>query len=212
MPEREPPGARACRPGYREVLDWRIRDKRWQVIVINLLALLSLPVWLLLFGWFGVAIADMPLSGDLDLAGFGLLIVAVLLMLVLHELLHGVAMRAAGARPRFGIMWKQAMVYATAPGHAFPRQVYLAIGLAPLVGISLVALLGMLLLAGTPGALLLAFLAAGNAASSSGDLWIVAVVLRFPAAACVIDERDGIRILLPPEEDEPSEEPAPPAP
>jgi len=30
-----------------------------------------------------------------------------------------------------------------------------------------------------------------------GDLWITTIVLRYPATAYVIDEKDGIRVFLP---------------
>ncbi|MHB0874985.1 MAG: metalloprotease family protein [Anaerolineae bacterium] len=102
-----------------------------------------------------------------------------------------------GTRPRYGILWTASMVYATTPGHAFRRSAYIAIGLAPLLGLSVLALLGMVLLAGTQWVGLLALCAAGNAAGASGDLWILSVVLHYPANARMVDERDGVRILLP---------------
>jgi Putative zincin peptidase len=183
--------------GYREVLYWRIGDKRWQVIIINLVALLSLALWLLLFGWLGLSVGRLPQSGEIGLPQFVLVLAGGLLTLVLHELGHGLAMSAFGAHARFGVLWTRLMVYATAPGHAFPRSAYIVVGLTPLVSLSLLALLGMILLAGTPWVTLLVFCAAANAAGASGDLWILSVVLRYPPSARLIDERDGVRILLP---------------
>ena len=183
--------------GYREVLYWRISDRRWQVIIVNLLALLSLVLWLFLFRWLGLEVGRMPQSGAFGLPQIVLVLAGGLLTLVLHELGHGLAMSAFGAHPQFGVLWTGLMVYATAPGHAFTRSAFIVTGLAPLVGLSLLALLGMILLAGTPWVSLLALCAAGNAAASSGDLWILSIVLRYPPSARLIDERDGVRILLP---------------
>ncbi len=188
---------RGLPPGYREVLYWRISDKRWQMIVLNLLAFLSLALWLLLFTWLGFRVGRMPPSGAIGLPQFVLVLAGVLLTLVLHELAHGLAMNAFGAHTEFGVLWTRLMVYATAPGHDFSRAAYLVIGLAPLVGLSLLALLGMLLLVGTPWVGLLVLCAVANAAGASGDLWILSVVLRYPPSARMIDERDGVRILLP---------------
>ena len=53
--------------GYREVLYWRISDKRWQMIIVNLLALLSLVLWLFLFRWLGLEVGRMPQSGAFGL-------------------------------------------------------------------------------------------------------------------------------------------------
>ena len=36
-----------------------------------------------------------------------------------------------------------------------------------------------------------------NAAGASGDVWMAVVVARYPARACVTDERDGMRVFLP---------------
>jgi hypothetical protein len=36
-----------------------------------------------------------------------------------------------------------------------------------------------------------------NGSGTIGDLWITAITLRYPEYAYIIDERDGIRVLLP---------------
>ena len=182
--------------GYRETLYWRLGEKRWRVITVNLVALLSLAFWLLLFRWLGINVGRIPHSAFI-LPPWVLVLAGILLTLVVHELTHALAMVAFGAHVQFGGLLTQGMLYATAPGHAFTRSAFLVIGLAPLVGISLLASIGIILLAGTPWVNLLALCAAGNVAMASGDLWIVSIVLRYPHSARVIDERDGVRILLP---------------
>jgi len=69
-------------------------------------------------------------------------LMSILLTFVLHELTHGVAMQTRGAHPRYGVLLKQAMLYATAPGFAFRRDSYLVVALAPLVCLSILAVLG----------------------------------------------------------------------
>ncbi len=51
-------------------------------------------------------------------------------------------MKVVGAPVRFGVLYFGLMAYATAPGHAFSRSQFVAIALAPLVRLSLLALLG----------------------------------------------------------------------
>ncbi|MHB1295748.1 MAG: DUF3267 domain-containing protein [Anaerolineae bacterium] len=89
------------------------------------------------------------------------------------------------------------MAYATAPGHAFTRAQYVVVGLTPLVGLTLLALLGMYLLAGTFWVVFFALCATLNAAGAVGDLWLLGIVMRYPSSALLVDERDGTRVLLP---------------
>lgn len=53
--------------------------------------------------------------------------------IVLHELLHGLAMRIFGARPEYGVLPQQLMFYASAPGYAFRRNTCLVVEMAPLM-------------------------------------------------------------------------------
>ena len=105
--------------------------------------------------------------------------------------------RIFGAKPRYGVLWKGLMFYATAPGYAFPRNQYLIVSLAPMVSLSLLACLSILLQAGTVYVWLWAIWAMTNGSGTIGDLWITAVALRYPEYAYIIDERDGMRVLLP---------------
>jgi hypothetical protein len=72
------------------------------------------------------------------------------------------------------------MLYAKAPGHAFSRRQYLIIVIANTSVVWFVALWAVV-----------------NAAAANADLCITAVVLRYPAAAQIVDEMDGFRVLLP---------------
>ncbi len=89
------------------------------------------------------------------------------------------------------------MFYATSPGHVYRRAGYIVVALAPLLVLSLVAVLGMMLFAGSVWVVLLALCATMNASGAIGDLWIVTVILRYPPHAYLVDERDGVRIFLP---------------
>jgi len=55
----------------------------------------------------------------------------------------------------------------------------------------------MMALMGTAWVALFAFCATINAGGAIGDLWIAKIVLRYPASAYIMDERDGVRVFLP---------------
>lgn len=127
----------------------------------------------------------------------------VLMVLPLHELCHGVAIRWAGHHPRYGAKFiafgplrLPYVLYATADQALFRRHEFVIIALAPLTVIT-VGCLGLMLL--VPDALLWAVSAALilNGAGAVGDLWMTWAVLRHPRAALIRDEADGIRIFAP---------------
>ncbi|MBN1259107.1 MAG: DUF3267 domain-containing protein [Anaerolineae bacterium] len=204
--ETSPNGAMSS--NYRQVLYWRISEKRGRVILMNLLAI---PLACLLgVGFLGLVLAfGRPFDIDFEsqtimqgLIQLGLTVIVALAVFPLHEGVHGLAMRIFGAHPKYGVMWQSLMFYATAPGHAFSRNSYLVIALAPFVILSLLAGGGIWLLAGSPSVFLPVFFGVINGSGAIGDLWICTIVLRYPAHARIIDERDGIRVLLPTREED----------
>ena len=193
------PSQRGSTPaGYREFLYWRLTDRSWRMVVMQVLSLPLFASSAVGFFWLAFRFGKLP-----DAFSFGsalyllVLILGAFLTLIIHELVHGAAMQLFGAHPRYGVLWKQFIVYATSPGYAFTRTQYLVTILAPLVGLSLLSISGIWILAGSPWVLLFVLMAAINVGGSVGDLWISILVLRYPAHTYVVDERDGMRILLP---------------
>lgn len=115
--------------------------------------------------------------------------------LVLHEALHGLAMLAFGKRPRFGAKLTRLVLYTTSDAY-YTRQQYLIVTLAPLLGIALLGLPGMLLFP-RGLAIWVGIMVAMNTASSIGDLWMTAVVASFPPETIFHDEKDGMSAFLP---------------
>jgi hypothetical protein len=184
-------------PEYKEVLYWKISEKSSRVIIMNIL---SIPLAIAFgIGFFVfVALFGRPQKITIEILNFGLiLIIGIIAVVVLHELAHGIAMQAYGAQAKYGFIWKGLMFYATSPGYAFQRNQYLVVILAPLVSLSILACLGILVLAGTTMVWMLAVWATINGSAAIGDLWIMTIVLRYPSRAYVIDEHDGMRIFMP---------------
>ena len=181
---------------YQEVLSWKVTEKRSRVITLNILGVLFFVIFGLIFSSLAVRLGKLQSEGEYGLGEISLVIVGILLTFILHELTHGLAMRMFGAKPKYGVIWKGLMLYATSPGYAYRRNNYIVIALAPFVFISILVVLGMWLLQGTLWVALLGICGIINASGAIGDLWITMIVLRYATTAYVMDERDGIRVFL----------------
>ena len=182
--------------GYREVLYWRLFENRTQWLWINLLGVPMGLLGLALLGGLAWALGRDPWLAFEGFLGRLALAAGVLLTLSLHELAHGLAMQAFGARPRYGVKWEAGALYATAPGYAFTRAQYLVVVFAPLVTLSLIAAFGIALLPGMwPSTLVLCGII--NFVGACGDAYIGWLVSRYAPEAYVIDEADGMRLFLP---------------
>ena len=168
-----------------------------------LLNVLAVPLFVAgLAGYLRLATLHLPASGrvavgTLGLLQFLLLTVALgVLVLAVHEGLHGLAMAAFGARPRFGALMIAGVapaLYTTAPGHLFGRVQYLVVALTPAVAISGLGALACLSAAGPLLVVPLSFHLSGCV----GDFAAILQVLRQPPGTRCEDLRDGIRFHRP---------------
>jgi len=184
---------------YQEILSWKVTGKPMRVIALNVFGVILFIIFGMIFSSLAISLGKLPSDGNLKL-GLGeisLAIAGIVVTFVLHELTHGLVMQMFGASPKYGIIWKGLMFYATSPGYAYRRNNYVVIALAPFVFISTLVVLGMWILQGTAWVALLAICGIVNASGAVGDMWITMIVLRYAAIAYVMDERDGIRVFLP---------------
>jgi hypothetical protein len=184
---------------------WRLNfDSKKATIIVNVAALLLLG----LFGTFFAILINLIRPGNFslnfsigsDTIGSSLiflaeaLIVTILVMFV-HEGFHGLFFWIfCGTKPKFGI--KGYYAYAGAPGWYFHRGQYALIGLAPLIGITLLGILGALWLPEffmMPIYLMLVF----NASGAAGDIWVVLRLLFCPSNIWVLDQGDGVEFFKP---------------
>lgn len=123
-------------------------------------------------------------------------IVALVLVMLVHELVHGVFFwRFAGQRPTFGI--KGLFPYAAAPsGVYFPRNQFLVVGIAPLVLLTLVGLLLMVIAPVVVVPILLLFVAF-NVAGAAGDLVMVVWLLSYSPDTLMQDSDTGVIVYGP---------------
>ena len=181
---------------YSEVLYWKISEEPSRLIIINLLPILLAIAFGIGFFIFIHVFGGSPRLG-LSNKEILIFLIGIPIILALHEFAHGVIMQSFGAKPKYGFWKKGLMFYAKAPGYAFKRNQYALIVLAPLLSLSVLMCLGTVLLASNSIVWVLALWAIVNASASNADVWITALVLRYPRFAYVVDEQDGMRILLP---------------
>ncbi|WP_049925698.1 DUF3267 domain-containing protein [Halopiger goleimassiliensis] len=122
-----------------------------------------------------------PALSTAELAGWSIVaLVVVALIVAVHELLHGVAMAAFGGSPEYGLDVSRFLfpyAYAASEGTRYSRGQLLVALLTPVVAITVVGLAASVVVSSP----LLPLVLAVNAAGSTGDLWMAAVVSRYPA-------------------------------
>jgi hypothetical protein len=182
---------------YQEVLYWKVTGKPVRMIALQIVGIFLFFIFGAIFSRLAVSLGNLPTEGRYGLEEIGLAFAGILLTFVLHELTHGLTMTFFGAKPKYGIIWKGLMLYATSPGYAYRRNNYVIIALAPFIFISILVVLGMWSLQGTTWVALLGICGIINASGAVGDLWLTTIVLRYAATAYIMDERDGMRVFLP---------------
>ncbi len=181
---------------YNEVIYWKITEEPKRLVIMNLLPILLAIVFGIGFFGFVYVFGGSP---QLALSNKEILIflIGIPFVLITHELVHGIGMHSFGARPIYGFWKRGLMFYAKAPSYTFNRNQYALIVLAPMVSLSVLMCLGIFFLANNSIVWVLALWGIVNASAANADVWITALVLRYPKSAYVVDERDGMRIFLP---------------
>jgi hypothetical protein len=169
------------RPGTSSAITWNIAGL---VITFAGLVLFAQPAIL----------RSGSASGEIQfgLADVLLVLGITVLLMVVHEAIHGGVMRGLGARPRFGALLVGRLLpalYTTADGHRFTRSGYLVVASAPAVVISVV---GFALCFGPWAAYLVVPLAI-HLGGCTGDGFAVLRTLREPSTTRCEDLREGIR-------------------
>ncbi len=183
-------------PGYAEITYVLLTEDQL-LLRLNLLA--AVPVVLMVAFmalWWAVVSQGRASDPSIPVPWWLALFVIIVVVLPLHELIHGIVIRARGQHVRYGAKLSKGVLYATADEALFRRNEYVAVALAPLVTITLLVMVLMALL--PQGWAYYAGIAAVlNAGGAVGDLWTVSIVLRYPPQALVRDEADGFRIYAP---------------
>ena len=169
-----------------------------QLLPLARLSLLMLVVGGLFFGGLNFVVYMWQTHASSGrIGGWGLIawivinIVGYLVILPIHELLHGVAFTFWGGKPYYGARLPFAL-YCGAKNQLFRRNQYLVVGLAPLVIITLVGIIFTLL---SPGlASYTIFATVGNFSGAAGDVLGTMKLLQQPESVLVEDTETGFRV------------------
>jgi hypothetical protein len=189
-------------PGYQPWRTLSLLDRKnlllvniWGLVIFFASAVFYPRVagWLSSSGDVGVGITMTGLS---DAGGFLIMLLAVTaVMLLVHEGLHGFFFwYFTRERPKFA--FKVFYAYAALPDWYLPRRQYLISALAPLVGITLLGVLGLALLPGWADPPLI-WLLVLNTSGAVGDLWVALALLRAPAGVLGKDSGDSSELFVP---------------
>ncbi len=139
------------------------------------------------YAWhYHVAIAPLSLPGVL--LWIVLNIVAYIVILPVHEAIHGLAFLLWGGKPYFGTKLPFAL-YCGAKQQLFRRNQYLVVGLAPLVILTLAAI--VLTLASPGLASYVLFGTVGNFSGAAGDVWVAWRLWKQPSRILIEDTQTG---------------------
>ena len=123
---------------------------------------------------------------------FAVLIAAMIGYIILHEWVHGRAMRFYGAKKlRFGFTGMYA--YAGSKEDYFTKNAYIVVALAPLVVCGIV-LLGINLLVPEPWFWVVWLIQINNVSGAMGDIFVTVKFSRMPADILVNDDGVSMRV------------------
>jgi hypothetical protein len=183
-------------PGYHEARHLVLTEGR-ALVWLNILSIIP-PVIIIapLLGWWILILRlRNPIHSDFveGIPWFAGVLSVFVVMILAHEGLHGLAIHGVGHRARYGFKPSKGVFYATADNALFRRSEFLVVALAPLVVITIAGLI-LLIFVSDALAFYIGLLVVLNASGAIGDLWMSALVLRYPSSVLVRDEADSIRI------------------
>jgi membrane protein YdbS with pleckstrin-like domain len=149
------------------------------------------------FSFLARNFGNLPKSFQIGMSEIVIGVIVFVVTLVIHEWMHGLILRRYGARPEFGLFRNRAIATISILGYGLRRNTVILAALAPLIVLTCLALLGIWLVQGTNWVALFALIAVVNAGAAMTDLWVIAILLRYPSSAWTVDDKDGMRILMP---------------
>lgn len=181
---------------YREIYAVDLQKNKKTALLINgIAALIAVPM--LVAGHFIVpvsALFDMEKGLGMYVLRFGVLLASIVLYMILHELVHGVAMKLCGTKKvKYGYTGMYAYAGST---DYYAKKPYIFIALAPVVlwGVVLAALCPFL---PAEWFWVAYFVQVNNCSGAAGDLFVTAKFSRMPKDILVQDSGVGMTVYAP---------------
>lgn len=115
------------------------------------------------------------------LVSAGTLVFCFTLLIVIHELLHGAALKITGApKITYGGWLKKFMFYAEADQHVLNRPQFFLVAFTPLVVVQLITLAGIVIWFSHPAVYFFLILMSVHSLFCAGDIGLASIFFRFP--------------------------------
>jgi hypothetical protein len=102
------------------------------------------------------------------------------LLILIHELLHGIAIKLTGApKVNYGAYFKKFIFYAEADRHVLNKKQFAFIALTPLVVIKIITLLGIVLFLNQPIVFFLVFVMCAHSLFCAGDIGLLSTFYKY---------------------------------
>lgn len=106
----------------------------------------------------------------------GTILFCLTVLVIIHELLHGIAIKLAGAKNvRYGAYFKKFIFYAEADRHVFNRRQFAFVALAPLAVVKLITLIGIIIFFSHPLVYVFTLIMCIHSLFCAGDIALLSV-------------------------------------
>ncbi len=176
--------------GYAQIGEINLKKNKRLAVALNILAFFVAVLCFFMLTSFAAYLRPgiTTTSGTITVGGMAVVAVLVILLLIVHELIHGYFFWVfTRSRPVFALRLFYA--YAGAPDWYIPTRQFAAVAVGPLVIIDFVGLLLMLVVPES-WVLLILFLVAFNTGGSIGDLLVFTNLLKLSSTSLANDTGD----------------------
>lgn len=167
-----------------------IRTEQLDLKRVSILGLLLVPVWMVIFSFLVSLLSGQDeISGTISIVNVIVGLAFIVILVVVHEIIHGLAVLASGKMPSFGA--GPGFFYTTCH-EPLSWRAYMAVVLAPVIVINGGALIISIVWPGAAGWML--FLSTVNTMGAGGDIWMFVRILSAPRTGLIMDLASGFAV------------------
>lgn len=173
----------------KRIYSFNILGNKKAMLWINVMAMVLFICFIFLFALL-MNTLKYNTNIDFDFIAIGLTFIAYGILIVIHELIHGLFMKLFNPTAKVKFGFKNFLAYATAPGTRYPRLQFLVILLSPFVWITVI--LFLLVVVNVIHPMIFVIIGALHASGCVGDFYMSILVLKAGKGVHVEDTEAGI--------------------
>lgn len=164
-------------------------DDKKLIMKLNIVSILLLILFFILFTLLTLW-DNLSEKGGINFLGMFIGIISLLVIIVVHELIHGLFFKLFNTEGKVKFGFKNGLAYATSPNSFYSKGKFLVILMAPFIIITLLLFFMYLFRLIPPYAFIR--LASIHASTCVGDFYFSYLVIKAPKNSCVEDTEHGI--------------------